>query len=242
MHDLLVHGHEGTHRLISRSRPLNEVFNWFTHALIGISGTAYRAFHLDHHRHLGTDRDPEETLLRFVGRGLSGWTYLGIPMLAHLWVNTYPFRFDTSRSRRRRTIMDLAGALMLHTAIAAAIGLQSYCLFVLTPIFTSLSAVVVLRSITEHHGTFAGDRWTNTRTIEFGRVIDLLWSNTTYHIEHHLFPFVPFHKLPAVHRLIAGELRTHGSPVDRGFLRTAVPLLAEPVHFKTKGDANHVAR
>ena len=66
LHDLLVHGHDGTHRLISRLRWANEFFLWLSHAVSGISGTAYRAFHLDHHRFAQTDRDPE---VRRVGRG-----------------------------------------------------------------------------------------------------------------------------------------------------------------------------
>src|SRR5438045_2349558 len=51
LHDLLVHGHDSTHRLVSRVRRLNEFFLWLNHAFVGISGTAYRTFHLDHHRY-----------------------------------------------------------------------------------------------------------------------------------------------------------------------------------------------
>ena len=228
MHDLLVHGHDGVHSLVSRRRWLNELTTWATHALVGMSGTAYRAFHLDHHRHLGTARDPEEQLLKRVSAQRRGWAYLGIPLLAHLFVNSYPFRVPRWKAARRLVRRDLAAAAALHLGLAGAMGLRRYGLFVLLPIFTSLSAAVVVRSICEHHGTDPRDPWTHTRTMDAGRLLDLFWSNTSYHLEHHLYPFVSCHRLPALRRLIADEIHRRGSPIDRGLLRTAWTLLREP--------------
>jgi fatty acid desaturase len=44
----------------------------------------------------------------------------------------------------------------------------------------------------------------NTVTIT-SPLLGLLWANITYHLEHHLYPRVPFFKLPAVHRLLEGK-------------------------------------
>jgi fatty acid desaturase len=233
MHDLLVHGHDGVHRLLSRRRWLNEAATWATHALIGISGTAYRAFHLDHHRHLGTARDPEEQLLRRVSKRIPGWAYLGVPLLAYVCVNSYPFRVPAWRPARVRTARDLVGVLFLHLGLAGIVGPRAYALFIVAPIFTSLSAVVTLRSLCEHHGTDPRDPWTHTRTMNAGRVLDLLWSNTSYHLEHHLHPFVSCHRLPALRTLLAPEMARRGSPVDRGLLPTAWRLLRNPRHALT---------
>ena len=60
-----------------------EAFTWLTHAVVGLSGTAYRAFHLAHHRSVHTEDDPEYRLLERVGRGAPGWSYLAIHLLAH---------------------------------------------------------------------------------------------------------------------------------------------------------------
>jgi fatty acid desaturase len=231
-HDILVHGHEGTHRHLARTRWLNELFNWFGHALIGLSGTAYRAFHLAHHRWAQTGRDPEYQLLDRIARGAPGWSYLAIPAVAHVLVNTYPLRAGYGRRVIGNVARDLAGMALLHAALAAGLGLRRYVTFVIAPIFTGLAAAVVLRSLCEHHGTPAGDSWTNTRTMNAGRVLDLLWSNTSYHLEHHLFPFVPFHKLPAVRALLHAEMRDRGSAIDEGFWRNALALLRHPRHFE----------
>ena len=43
-------------------------------------------------------------------------------------------------------------------------------------------------------------------TISNGLVRMLIW-NSNYHVEHHLFPWVPSCNLPRAHRLVRGELR-----------------------------------
>lgn len=231
MHDLLVHGHEGVHRMIARTPLVNEILTWLTHALTGFSGTAYRSFHLDHHKYAHTEKDPEYRMLNAVVAGVPGWAYMAIPLMSHLYVNTYPFRTNAGRVTRRRTVWDLLLMVGLHASIAALIGISNYGLFVLIPIFTSLSAVVVIRSLCEHHGAFSGDRWTNTRTMNTMRVLEILWSNVNYHLEHHLYPFVPFHKLPTVRQLIVETLKTKNSPIGEGYIRTSTKLLVDPNHF-----------
>src|SRR5438874_10156117 len=112
LHDLLVQGHEGTHDLISRNRYLNEILGWFTLAFVGMSITAHKAFHLDHHRLAHTSEDPEYRLFNGVVRGVPGWAYLFIPSAAQIGVNIYPFRRRLPIRDRLRIVADLAGALM----------------------------------------------------------------------------------------------------------------------------------
>jgi fatty acid desaturase len=232
MHDLLVHGHEGVHRHLARRRGVNELGTWLTHAMIGISGVAYRRFHLAHHRWAQTERDPEYHLLRRVARGAPGWSYLAIPLLAHAYVNTYPLRTRATRRVLWLVARDAAGIVLLHASLALGLGPRAYLTFVVAPTFTSLAAVVVLRSLCEHHATPAGNAWTNTRTMNAGRVLDLLWSNTGYHLEHHLFPFVPFHRLPAVRAELEPEMQRRGSAIDHGFWGPALRLLVHRTHFE----------
>jgi fatty acid desaturase len=233
LHDLLVHGHDSTHRLVSRTRMLNEFFLWLTHAWVGISGTAYRAFHLDHHRHTQTDRDPEVRLIRRLSGG-HGWGYLLLPLTSHAAVNSYPFVASKSAGIRRRTVRDLAAIGILHAGLAVLVGLRTYLLFCLAPVFTSLAAVVIVRSICEHHGAGPGGRWTDTRTMEVGWLLRALWSNTNYHLEHHLAPRVPFQNLPALRRWILERADGERLLRDRGYVRTAFTLLGEPEHVKAR--------
>lgn len=46
----------------------------------------------------------------------------------------------------------------------------------------------------------------STRSLKCGPITRLLYWNMNFHIEHHLYPGVPFHALPETNRLVAGHL------------------------------------
>jgi fatty acid desaturase len=50
------------------------------------------------------------------------------------------------------------------------------------------------------------DHRETTRSIRCGPIGRLLYWNMNYHIEHHLYPTVPFHALPALNRRVGTEL------------------------------------
>ena len=233
LHDLLVHGHEGTHDLISRSAPVNEFLTWLTLGLVGISATAHRAFHLDHHLDPHTAGDPEFQLFDSVVRGVPGWAYLLIPAAAQIGIDLYPFRCSKHSKFRRRVVFDLVCAVLLHAALAATLGIRLYLMFVIAPMYSGLFFASVLRGICEHHALKTGSKWTNARSISTNRWLEFSWSNVNYHLEHHLFPSVPFHKLPELQRLLKDELSLHSSVIDAGYVRTSLSLLRESAHFKS---------
>jgi fatty acid desaturase len=65
-------------------------------------------------------------------------------------------------------------------------------------------------------------------------VIEFLWSNVNYHLEHHLYPSVPYHALPELRRALAADYQAHRSNVESGYGRTALVLLRDPRHFAPK--------
>ena len=82
-----------------------------------------------------------------------------------------------------------------------------------------------VRLIVEHTGCIQ-DRngLTNTRTTLTGFPVRLLMWNMPYHAEHHLYPAVPFHGLPALHRQIRGKL-AHIAPSYRAANRAVIQSL-----------------
>jgi fatty acid desaturase len=234
MHDLLLQGHEGNHRMLSRMRVVNEVLTWFTHAIIGLSHTAHRAFHLEHHRHAHTQRDPEVVFLDSLIAGVPGWAYLLIPTRVHWAVNTWPLSNRTREASALTVGRDLAATGVLHLLALVALGASSYIWFVLVPAATGFPLAFGIRSICEHHYTTAGSRWTSSRHVQTSHLIELVWSNVNYHLEHHLFPTVPFHQLPAVRRLLARHYAQELGSSDTGYLHTAWRLVREPIHSRPK--------
>ncbi len=65
----------------------------------------------------------------------------------------------------------------------------------------------VLRAL-QHGGleTEAADHRRTTRSMYVSRPLQWLYCNMNFHIEHHMYPMVPFHALPALHSEIKDQL------------------------------------
>jgi fatty acid desaturase len=49
------------------------------------------------------------------------------------------------------------------------------------------------------------DHRLNTRTVRMNPLARFIYWNMNYHIEHHMFPMVPYHQLPRLHEAIRGD-------------------------------------
>jgi fatty acid desaturase len=61
--------------------------------------------------------------------------------------------------------------------------------------------------LTQHAGLPENvlDHRRNSRTVLMNPVFRFLYSNMNYHLEHHMFPMVPYHALPRLHEAIKGD-------------------------------------
>ena len=94
------------------------------------------------------------------------------------------------------------------------------------------------------------DHRLNTRTVKMCVVNRFLYWNMNYHVEHHMFPMVPYHRLPELHAEIRGDLAPaypsiwaaykeivpavlHQMRDDTFFVRRVLPDTANPFHVPT---------
>jgi fatty acid desaturase len=96
-------------------------------------------------------------------------------------------------------------AAMIAACIASASMLPF--LLVLGPRFYG-ACLGQLFVLTQHSGLGEDvlDHRLNTRTVLMNPVFRFLYLNMNYHVEHHMFPLVPYHKLPALHEEVKGDL------------------------------------
>jgi fatty acid desaturase len=73
------------------------------------------------------------------------------------------------------------------------------------------------------------DHRRTTRSIRCNRLERLLYWNMNYHIEHHLYPAVPFHALPALSAQIADQL----PPPVSGVIGANLDILRAVVRQRT---------
>jgi fatty acid desaturase len=66
----------------------------------------------------------------------------------------------------------------------------------------------VVYGLTQHAGMGENvlDHRLNTRTVKMCRINRFLYWNMNYHVEHHMFPMVPYHRLPELHEEIKHDL------------------------------------
>jgi len=92
--------------------------------------------------------------------------------------------------------------LILLGVVAWSIHVGSImpCLFIGLPTFYGFLTIVVL-TLPQHLGLCEDviDHRLNTRTYYLNRFGRFLYMNMNYHTEHHMFPMIPYHALPALH-------------------------------------------
>jgi fatty acid desaturase len=81
----------------------------------------------------------------------------------------------------------------------------------------------VLTGITQHIGLAEDvlDHRLNCRTVYMNPLSRFIYWNMNYHVEHHMFPLVPYHALPALHR----EMLADCPPPYSGFLEAYREIL-----------------
>ena len=210
--------HEACHRTAFRSRIWSEVAGWVAALAHPMSPALMRAFHFEHHRHTHElERDPElgglPFMLNWPGALLWPMTMSGLPLgfarcawmlFAALnptdlgWAKVLPFVKADARSRIRWE----ARALLAIHGSAIATG------FILLPailrIYIGMGIAHALLSLyitCEHRGLSAdGSILERTRSLIGPPGLNWLLWNMPYHAEHHAWPAVPFHALPALHQ------------------------------------------
>lgn len=216
--------HEAAHGALARNLKLNDVLgHWFCAVPIGASLTAYRPYHLAHHRFAQQPEDPDlilsapfpvsaASLRRKMIRDLTGQTFFKQRVLLPLAV----LRARSGRADEAHddyavvTGQSVLAFLVWNAALLALLSLLgvwwAFFALWLLPMATWFPLVTRLRNIAEHacvEGS-AEDAFRAARTTRASwwerAFIAPYWVN--FHAEHHLFMHVPCWNLPRLHRAI----------------------------------------
>jgi fatty acid desaturase len=210
--------HETMHNTAFASRRANAVVGWLVSCPSLLNRHFYTAFHLAHHRHTqDPERDPELMVLpprTMAGYWLriSGLTYWQARLIVawDCWrgdLSAYPYIAPRAvpiviRSVRLMTLFMLACAVLS----VILVGWWAPLVFWIVPLLIG-QPFLRLYLLAEHTlCTMDANGLTNTRTTLTNGLIRLLMWNMPYHAEHHLYPSIPFHRLPDAHRAIRDRL------------------------------------
>ena len=98
--------------------------------------------------------------------------------------------------------------LIFLVVIAACVYTGSIlpAMFVILPSFYG-NLLVIVFGVTQHLGLYEDvlDHRLNSRTMYLNPVFRFLYWNMNYHVEHHMFPMVPYHALPRLHQAMKAD-------------------------------------
>lgn len=193
-HALALLGHEAIHKLICKGRLNNILGDLLCFGPLTICSTRYRAFHMRHHKWLGTDKDPE--LPKKEAAGI-------IPENAN---NRYIWT---------RFIKDLFG-LGLKDSIQLALGISKKDLWYWIPVNLAIIStgfinplIPIIWYLCIPTTTFAFARFRvwhehvgtkGTHLISPPKFLNCVFfpHGAVYHHEHHEHPAIPYQDLPKI--------------------------------------------
>ena len=223
--------HEATHKTPFENEAMNEWVGWAAGLAIIQPFLWFRYFHMAHHRHTNDpDNDPELAGLPKPGDWPSFWWhlscigYMGAKAML-LWTNSFgtpsanylPARILPRLQREARGMIAIYAAALLFSVLIDPVLLFVWVL----PLMFGFP-VLRLYLLAEHgRCPTVANMFDNTRTTYTNRIVRFLAWNMPYHTEHHIFPQVPFHRLPGFNAEIRALLR-QTSPSYSAFTRDYV--------------------
>ena len=243
--------HEACHGTPFRSRWLNETVLFFSGLMVQQPPSLLRWTHARHHSHTSRSANDYEIILEnpMSWRELL-WQWSGMPGIFHYAIVITQLTFGhvnrairdcIPESALRRTVWEARAYFVIYLAVPLLAFLTEswwpILMFVLPRFAGGPLHGMILTS--QHVGLAkeVRDHRLNTRTLIAGPLLRFLYWNMNYHIEHHMFPTVPFHQLPKLHAALKDQLPRP----TRGLLGAQREILATFLRQRREPDYAHLS-
>jgi fatty acid desaturase len=211
--------HETGHRTAFKTRWLNDAVYQIACFMILREPTVWRRSHIRHHTDtLIVGRDPEIAVPRPPNLMNIGLNILALQSTAislrKLVMHAYgrltaeECTFIPQKEHWKVRWVARIWVCIIAAIIATCVATHSLLPAMLVGLPTLYGAFLVLFLGSTQHAGLAEDvldHRLNTRTIYMNPVLRFLYWNMNYHVEHHMFPMVPYHALPKLHELIKAD-------------------------------------
>jgi fatty acid desaturase len=241
--------HECGHGTAFKTRWLNDVIYHLACFMIMREPTIWRWSHTRHHTDtIIVGRDPEiaamrpPAMLRLVSNIFaisSTWSTVKHMVLHSLG------RLDEEEStfvpemERGKVFLAARIWLAIHLAvIALALWLGSWLPLMYVGVLPTMYGgwLAVYFGVTQHAGLADNvlDHRLNARSIYMNPVFRFLYWNMNYHVEHHMFPMVPYHRLPQLHEATKADMpKPYASTIEayREIIPALLRQMKDPEYF-----------
>ena len=222
MSGLMVLAHEMSHGHLITFTPVNLLVGTIMAIPLAVPYPMYGLAHKLHHTYNTTKRDPSYY-------NPSSSMIRGLGSLLHYLQLTFFLSFFSVLEQI--FVTDLKGikpgpyriflAVFLYSSIAALIYILGFNLWIWHLFLPWLAFQFwnTTRAIGEHEYMYDGEdghrrQAETTRSFKMGFLTRFFWWYAGYHIEHHLYPSIPFHNLPEVADLMNLDQKARMTYVD----------------------------
>jgi fatty acid desaturase len=211
--------HEASHRSLFRRPLINDAVGFLCGLPILLPVSGFRTNHTGHHARRSSQGDPQDAAFPRLDKATTVAAHLLVFLVkAYAFILILPASVIARADRRTRYQISLEYGLIIafYTGLFWLLPFALVWKLWLLPLLIG-ALFTQLRAIAEHGLTSRGNVFTATRTVTSNRLASFLMCNINYHLEHHLFPAVPWYNLPKVHRLLQDEYRRAGASSYRSY-------------------------
>lgn len=218
--------HDASHRRLASSAKFSDwIGQWLCGAPLFFSMFSYQKLHLKHHRDPLVKDDPDyslisgypiskQSLFRKLLRDATGLSYIKF-IRYFIYMARKPKDPSTQETKKIIThqgsmsLASVAGSILITNLILFGILYSVnhpwlYLTHWFLPMATGLQLLLRIRGIAEHAGYEPNpDQRMNSRTV-VSPIQTFIFAPhyAHYHLEHHVYPAVPYYNLPKLHRLL----------------------------------------
>ncbi|MCP3098902.1 fatty acid desaturase [Myxococcus sp. K15C18031901] len=229
LHGISLFTHEAVHGGLSRRPWLNRLGGMLCAWPVLQDFAAYKVLHLRHHRDLGRGQDPDH-YANYTGRRwlevLMHWgrLLLGYPAYITL-IPILGWKHGTASERRWvafEVVAVVTGGVLATVCLSWPVLLHGW----LIPM-AIINTLVNIRGMSQHTFLPESDHPVRgSRSILSNPVTRFFMCNENYHLEHHLYPRVPWYNLPHLHRELRAGLLAQGAPFIPSYVSFVVGVLS----------------
>lgn len=234
MHALSGLIHDFAHyRFISNKKASDWVGDLFLAWPVLATIDGYRRNHIPHHRYLNTDKDPDWAIklgsreftfpqdMRYSILNLLGY-FVAISSVRDMHSLLTRIKSNDMFSRRYKLLRVLY-FVVIATIFTVTHTWVQYWLYWFLPSFTLFFLFLYIRSVADHFGPTmeAESLLKGSRSLApyFWERWFFCPHHLNYHLEHHMYPSVPFFNLPELHKLLMqNEEFAKNAHVTKGYI------------------------
>ncbi|BCH25647.1 fatty acid desaturase family protein [Mesorhizobium sp. L-8-3] len=244
--------HECGHGTAFRTFWMNDMVYQLASFMVMRESEVTRWSHARHHTDtLIVGRDPEIAVKRPPNLPLILLSFLAVGGVCNSIVSMVRHSLGRLTGEERDFIPEAARAKVFTTArvwlvihlgtVALSLLLRSWIPVLLIGVLPTMYGAWLARlfDLTQHAGLAEDvlDHRLNSRTVMMNPLFRFVYWNMNYHVEHHMFPMVPYHALPHLH-----EMMKHDTPVPYPSLWAAYREIVPTVFRQARDPYHHVER